>query len=320
MLINDLPHNIRNNLEDALQLLEMTDEDLNFWEVSDYGIFVLMSEAFYKTLNFRKANPLDFIKRRDNQDLPHTGCYPDSRKYMDILINHFLEQNLKPQIIDVGGYIGRFSLESALLIKALNIDVPIHCLEPGLTRNIIKANFTINQVDELITLRSEAASGSDSTADYKYSPDGLISGRICSYPSASKHRSVSTIRLDSLISDINCHEAAIIKIDTEGHEPNVMAGLGSLAKSLPSICIVEFWPETLNAIINDMSYADFIERNFTVLNIRSSLYPSFYTPITDIRQFGQEFDFKEGNIDLLFINNAVKDADKLIAKLSLLGK
>lgn len=264
MIIDILPDEVRNYLTDAMKELGIGEEAISFWEVSDYGIFVLLTGSFYKTLNYRKAEPTDFMTRRLSGDLPYKSSYADSRSYSNLIIEHFLGHGLNPHIIDVGGYIGRFSLESALLVQERGDRIPIHCLEPGLTGNVINANFATNGVSQLVSLRSEAASDKNGTAEYKYAPDVLISGRICSFPSATKRRSVKTIRLDTLISEIGCTKAAIIKIDTEGHEPNVMAGLGTLTNTLPNVCVVEFWPDTLKESVNDVSYADFKVASWSV--------------------------------------------------------
>jgi FkbM family methyltransferase len=279
-----------------------------------------MTESFYQTLNYRKADPIDFLPRRLVGRLPHKGSYPDSRSYTAPIIHHFMSHGLHPYILDVGGYIGRFSLESALLVQERGYHIPIHCFEPGLTGNIIKANLMANGVRQLVSLRAEAASDKNGTADYKYLPNVLISGRICPFAGATNNRTVKTTRLDTAIPEIGCAEAAIIKIDTEGHEPSVMAGLGALAYSLPNVCIVEFWPDTLKETVNGQPYADYIEQNFTVLDIKSSLYPRHYNLVPDIRQFAREFKAEEGNVDLLFVSRAVPEADKLVATLRSLAK
>lgn len=315
MHIDTLPIEIRNHLTLALDELGISEDLLGFWEVSDYGLFVLMTESFYQTLDFRKADPMDFLPRRLTGNLPYKGCYRDSRSYTAPIIRHFQSHGLNPHILDVGGYIGRFSLESALLVQEGGYHIPIHCFEPGLTGSVIKANLAANGIGQFVSLRAEAASDTNGTAEYKYLPNILISGRIGQFTGATKTRAVKTTRLDTVLSEIGCTEAAIIKIDTEGHEPGVMAGLGAQAHSLPSVCIVEFWPDTLKETVNGLPYADYIEQNFTVLDIKSSLYPRHYTPVPDIRQFARDFKAEECNVDLLFVSRAVPDADALVAVL-----
>jgi FkbM family methyltransferase len=320
MNIQILPIGIRRHLQQAINDLGIEENMIDFWEVSDYGIFVLLTESFYKKLQFRKAEPVDFMHRRISESLPYAGSYSDSRAYIATLVNHFIEHGLNPCILDVGGYIGRFSLEAALFVQKMNLDIPIHCFEPGLTGNIIKTNLAVNGVGDLVSLRNEAASNENAIAEYKYARHVLISGRICSFPSATHHRTVKTKRLDSVLGEIGCNKSAIIKIDTEGHEPSVMEGLGSLIDTLQMVCIVEFWPATLQQTVNGMSYADYIEKNFVVLNIRSSLYPKFYELIPNIRKFADEFKAEEGNVDLLFISKKVVNVDKLVTSLRSLSR
>lgn len=315
MNINNLPIEIRNCLEAGISELSINQEMIGFWEVSDYGIFVLLTETFYKNLNYRKADPEDFYSRLLINKLPWRDNYPDSRQYICKILNHFDSQKLTPHIIDVGGYIGRFSLEAAIYIKNYKSNIPIHCLEPGLTRNIIKANLAINGVSDFVSLRSEAASNSNGTTTYNYSPNILISGRICSFPTATQHKIVITKRLDTLLSEVNCREAAIIKIDTEGHEPCVMEGLGDLVHTIPMVCIVEFWPRTLNKIVNQVPYWEYIQNNFHTININSSLYPKNYNLITNIIKFAENINSKEGNIDLLFISKKIHNVERLIKDL-----
>ncbi len=315
MELHALTNDIRTHLSNACEELGISCDMLEFWDVSDYAIFVMMTESFYQSLNFRRIDPGAFLERRrsGNEAMP---TYKDSRSYMRVLIDHFRQCGLSPHVLDVGGYIGRFSLETALLIQKENISLPkITCFEPGLTRNIIRANFEINGVSELVDLEPIAASDSDATADYKYAPGVLISGRICDFPSATAFRTVQTRRLDGIMASMGCTEAAIIKIDTEGHEPSVMAGLGDVVRTMPGVYLVEFWPDTLRAEVNGIGYADYIHENFEVLNIKSTLYPKFYTPIPDIRKFADDFVYEEGNIDLMFVNKAVPEREQLLAKL-----
>ncbi|MBL4568748.1 MAG: FkbM family methyltransferase [Flavobacteriaceae bacterium] len=313
MKLNTLPQNIAKHLISACSLLGIRQEKIGFWEVSDYGIFVLLTESFYQTLNYRKAEPSDFITRRELNDLPHSGHYRDSRSYMSIVIQHFLEHGLTPNIIDIGGYIGRFSIETALLLQSEKLPIDqIYCLEPGLTMDIIKANLELNGVNSLVTLEAWAASDEESTAEYKYAPHVLISGRISPFPSATKFRTVKTRRLNDFLNELPCKDAAIIKIDTEGHEPNVMMGLGQLVHTLPNVCIVEFWPQSLNQSVNGIKYADFLKTNYHLINIRSSLYPNEFTLETDIQEFANKFDFEQGNVDLLFIGKSVPNCNDLV--------
>lgn len=316
--IERLPPTIQNHLRAACRDLSVSMDEIGFWEVSDYGLFVMMSEYFYKDLNYRKADPAEFFDRQRRNELPYTGAYNDSRGYMPVLIDHFRSHSLRPKIVDIGGYIGRFSLETALHLRKHQSDLPpILCFEPGLTRNVIRANLEANDLERWVTVRDEAVSDRNSTAEYKYKPGVLISGRICDFPSATATRTVETIRLDKILTEEGTGDSVIVKIDTEGNEPEVMAGFGSLVESVPFIGIVEFWPATLNSTVNGMTYAEYIEQNFTVLNIRSSLYPKDYTQIRDIREFAAGFNYREGNIDLLFISRLVPDVETLIGSLML---
>lgn len=315
MNINIYPPDIRRTLRQALDDLCIDEDKLDFWEVSDYGINVILTEQFYQTLNYRRADPIDFMARTISGNLPFKNSYKDSRSLTKPIISHFVECGINPSIIDVGGYIGRFSLESALLLQQDDWDIPIYCLEPGLTINIIKANLQLNGVASCVDILALAASDTNSTAEYKYVPHALISGRICSFPSSSKHKIVNTVRLDSLCERIHC-AGAIIKIDTEGHESSVMAGLGQLVQSMPIVCIVEFWPDSLKETVNGATYADYIEDNFHVFNIRSSLYPRDISAVLSIRAFAETYNFQEGNVDLLFVPRSLPDVHRLIAQLN----
>lgn len=314
--VENLHQNVRRHIDAACQDLSISIDEIGFWEVSDYGIFVLMNESFYKTLKYRKADPANFFERQQRKELPHAAAYLDSRTYMPVLIDHFRSNGLRPKIVDIGGYVGRFSLETALHLRKQQLSLPqILCFEPGLTRNVIRANLEGNDLQRWVKIRDEAVSDRNSTAEYKYAPGVLISGRICDFPSATAKRTVETVRLDEVLTEEGFIDSAIIKVDTEGNEPQVMAGLGSLVQSLPVVGIVEFWPATLNASVNGVNYADFIESNFTVLNIRSSLYPKYYKEIIDIREFARNFNYEEGNVDLLFISRLVPDRDTLLRRL-----
>jgi FkbM family methyltransferase len=314
---NHLPYAIRSSIDDFCRRNNISNELIDFWDNSDNGIFVSKSERFFASLNFKKGDPVLFYK--DPPPVADPSKVNDSRKLVYVIYEHLSKYMGKnPIILDVGGFIGRFSVESAKLLKYLNVNDTIYIFEPGLTVPLIKANLGINSVADIVEVNNVAVTNKAGVATYQLEKDNMISGNLCKLGKADLTFKVPTIKLDDFLKERAITAPLIVKIDTEGLEAEVIDGLYDYEEFFSSVYIIEFWKGYLEYDMRGKRFIDFVHDNFLVYNIRSSLYPAKVSAISDLRIFADNFDIKKGNIDLLLIpKNIVKSGillDSLAAR------
>ncbi len=143
-------------------------------------------------------------------------------------------------IVDVGAHLGIFSL----LAVAANPRGRVIAVEPMPdVASRLLANAALNGADRIEVIAA-AASSVDGVADLVYVPgvsapssSGLEEGFFDGVETTSL--TVPTLRLDSLLSGLSrpAEKVDLVKIDVESHEPAVLAGMGSLLDSSPTLFI-----------------------------------------------------------------------------------
>jgi len=280
------------------------------WGLEDYAVWVPMSDNFYKTLVFQKITLEQFKKGA----YPPQRKYADSRTYLRHVLTHLGRDSDAVQIFDIGGYIGRFSIESALTCRELDVEYPIYCFEPGATSDMLRRNLELNSVQDLVQLNTCAISNKSDSVRFAVPHHAKISSRIV-VGKAHEDRyieqgfEISDIPTQPLSAFMEKSTPFIAKIDTEGHEADVINGIPiQTLTNVPHVLVVEFWPEILKKKIHERDFTEFVFENYDVLNIVSSLYPRNYEPLHDFKEVTQQIESKAiNNIDLMFVSKTIPE-------------
>ncbi len=157
------------------------------------------------------------------------------------------------RFVDLGANVGNHSLFAALILRASEV-VPV---EPNpMAFNLLRANMVLNRVDTRVDMRwlgfgvSDRASSGHSVA----APKGnLGGGRIG--PGGGDVRLVTG---DTVVGE---KPADFIKIDTEGMEMQVLAGLAGTVARDRSVIFVEVDDENLEAFVTWLEAQDYLVAN-----------------------------------------------------------
>ncbi len=203
--------------------------------------------AIKKYLVFNNKNNYFTFKYMKNLYLLNKNHYVDKKIYLANFhkdtINILFEQSLdfKPEIfIDIGANLGLFSIGFAREFE----DVEIHALEPDpKTLSQFYANRFINGFNDRITIHQIAAS--DRNGQVHLTQDFSNPGKNSLIESSAYDEDrvvpVSCCRLDTLFNFKNRRIAA--KIDVEGHELAVIAGMPDLLADNAWLILVESFPD-----------------------------------------------------------------------------
>lgn len=295
------------------------------WGLKDYALFVPMSDRFYATLPFKRITEEQF--RFGSYD--HQPVYKDSRTYMRPILRHFDTRFGQPYIFDVGGYIGRFSIESGLLCDELSLDSPIYCFEPGDTYDMLARNLNLNGYAQRVRLMRFAVSDRHGEGSFGVPSDAKITSRIIAdsvdlesqFGSRWSRRQVELRSLGEFLPADREELSFVCKIDTEGHEAEVMRGIGEQALAeVPHALVIEFWPILREKQIFGVPFEDYLLDNYIVFNIRSSLYPAGYQLLTGLDDVCRQISSGEiNNVDFLLIRKSTVDVEALVAEIEVLA-
>jgi len=192
------------------------------------------------------------LENSNNTDFEKNG----EKKFLDLLFKYYKskgENNLV--IFDVGANMGKYS-ELILANGGLhNIDVLLHLFEPQKTCfDELMKNFS-----DLSNVIINNFGLSDSETEEEIFYDERGSGLASLYKRDLSHYSmefssseiIQIKRLDSYIENKKIHHIHLLKLDVEGHEINVLRGLGSYL---------------------DKSFLDFIQFEYGGANIDSRTF------------------------------------------------
>jgi FkbM family methyltransferase len=155
--------------------------------------------------------------------------------------------------LDIGANIG---LTTIPLAQRSTWD--FHVFEPDPTNvQLLRLNLLRNALSDRVTVHNLALSKADSTLTLKRSPDNFGDFRLAADGafSSSDDKNWPTVevaakRLDDVLSAKELRSPIIIKIDTQGAEPLVVAG-GKDIFSHADFVVMEFWPHGILRLGND---------------------------------------------------------------------
>ncbi len=224
-----------------------------------------------------------------------------------------------PVIFDVGANIGN-SLDAYKKIWGNSI---VHCFEPQIecfdvlekkaieygNTFIIKhavGSETINDVDfythdiniglsgvNKINLNSKDSIVLNDDTEYR---DLFLNGiTFEEYKTMlNKKRSVSMIRLDKYIDDNNIKKVDFIKIDTQGHEIEVLCGLNNNLKNV-------------HIILAELNFYDLYEKSFSFYDLESILHPMGFK-LYDISYISKNpMNGRTDWVDVIYVNSTFGD-------------
>ena len=221
-----------------------------------------------------------------------------------------LVKNDSPVILDVGANVGTSLVE----FKNIWPDASVHCFEPqeecwtelkskselfrDVYLNQVAVGFEKDERKEFYThdIGSTGISGFNkinvASLDSVYLDH--IKGDQATLGEYSKKinekRFVEVIRMEDYLSVSNIAHINLLKIDTQGHEPEVLQGFGSRLKDV-------------DLVLTELMFYDYYERSLSFSDIERFLLPSGFS-LYDISHISKNpMNGRTDWIDVIYINN-----------------
>ncbi len=264
--------------------------------VKSLGRFIIwqVQSCLYPTRFFTKQfiKPVKFYARKGLTGL--TGnIYVGLHEFYDMT---FLLHFLRPEDIffDIGANAGSFTLLASGVCKAKSI-----ALEPvGATCELLSKNIELNTLQDCVTIINSAAGAANGTINFTSNEDTTNHAVAINELNETGIITVPVITVDSLISK---NQPALIKIDVEGFETEVLKGMAATLNlsSLKAIII------ELNGSSARYGYS---EEEIHDLLLSQKFKPHTYNPfrriLTETETFGNANTIYCRDID--FINHRLQ--------------
>ena len=232
-------------------------------------IFFTPSERIYKHLHFKGIIKVQ-VDESHSFKIKHYGYEIENSIFWMGLTNGWEKVSLSiwielvrdsNVIIDSGANTGVYSL----IAKSLNPQAQVFALEPE--RRVLeklKLNNQLNGYDIICIARAASnkdgtATIYDTTAEHTYSvtvDKNLNASNVPVIPTI-----IETVRLDTMIEQLEIPKIDLIKIDVETHEAEVLEGLGKYLEKYKPTLLVEILNDSVGqkveALVNGKGYIYF---------------------------------------------------------------
>jgi len=172
-----------------------------------------------------RPNTIDFWATLESYE-------PDLTQFLTEFLN-----GEKGTFIDVGAHIGRFSTLMAKqdwkVISFEPLKTNFHALENNLKANKASRNAQI----------FNAGLGNKAASETIYYNSLELGEASVSEKNGDRSNTVQILRFDDLYKDFVIGDFCIVKVDVEGYEEEVLAGMQKFIKSHKPLFVIELWAE-----------------------------------------------------------------------------
>lgn len=148
------------------------------------------------------------------------------------------------------------------------------------------SGFNKINLQSLDSVRLNQLSGSDAHSLQEYEQ------------SLNRERSVKVVRLDEYMDTSGIHHVDLLKIDTQGFEPEVLEGLGSRLSDV-------------DVVITELMFYDYYERRLSFSDIERFLIPAGFH-LYDISHIAKNpLNGRTDWVDVIYVNNRIRSGEQV---------
>lgn len=222
-----------------------------FYDCGAYGLFTLASEKWQPTYRGKCSDPDKFLAN------PSASLRDNIWKELGAVIE-VLGNDLR--VIDVGGYIGTFTIPLAIEARRHGIDLTFDVYEPGPTRGVLAKNIALNGLSDRVTLWDAAVARASGVIKYNWREDGAIGGHVMQGGPTLQSRQVDAVTIDQFIGDLD--RPFLIKLDTQGYEPNIMHSARMVMERRKTVWRIEYIKWSALSKFDGGTFAEYLLSQF----------------------------------------------------------
>lgn len=238
-----------------------------------------------------------------------------------ILGLHFARRGISFNYYDVGANIGMTTIAEAIFYQRCSLTSKVFALEPGPVHDLLTKSIAANGLSEFVTPVKAAASSRNGQVVFHITPmqspaSSMIRAAV-SRPEVEKTEPVivEAIRLDGLINAQN-ESGALIKIDAEGADFQVLDGLTETMASRPSAVQIEFFPSLMETYTDPLLRLTELSKRFEVWEVSGNTLQSINpTPLGFIELINRTKRRQMPATDLMLIPKNLPGLEEVLSRM-----
>lgn len=329
-VLDDLKSDIK-QLQDEVAMLRRLSLASRRVDLVDWGelkIFMYTEDLAYVGVDDKyKGTPLV----RERLAIPSVRPQSPAAVYdspgadiLERLFCHYWLNNLDFTYFDIGCQYGSSVIGAARFIQACGGRNAIYCFEPGVAGQLAPFNFKLNTLDIPVVLERVAVTDGDHPvilfAEYAHSENN----RIINRDPASELLSyvVSGTSVDHYVAAKNISGNLILKIDTQGGEYDVLAGMVNVLAERLTTTLMEFTPAALSTRTNPAvwleRFGDYHMLDVPTFNtLEADRKPCSMIDPSQAASFVASVDQRPAKYtDILLLPKAIPNAEALLSRLT----
>jgi FkbM family methyltransferase len=221
-------------------------------DFGDLHLFMFQRDNLYERSvpSERKGREIRAVQERN----AHSGFPPapidretvrttdDPRDVFCIIADVIVRTDGSVTVLDVGAHVGAFGLKLASFLRTAGLPGRVVCFEPGTAGELLPHNVVLNGLTDWVHVEPLAVSDVTGLDVLHITPGNTDSDSLLEDGRRSYERIVATVRLDDYVKEHVPSGGLIIKLDTEGLEPRLIASMAKLRASRRVITVFEFMP------------------------------------------------------------------------------
>lgn len=216
--------------------------------------------------------------------------------------------------IDVGANYGLDLLRTTAFMKAYDVDCPVVAFEPGQPARLLTFTLLANELGEVVTVENMAASDRTTPVILNFDPLHSEDGRIVERdtPNFAWADVVRSVSLDDYVETQQLPENIIAKIDTQGAEPEVLAGMSRLLSRGRVVAICEFTPWAIRSRIEPSEFLRKIDQTHFLFDLGPNRERCVALDATDFESFPEHISGTQARwTDLLLVPRTCPELGEL---------
>jgi len=145
-------------------------------------------------------------------------------------------------VLDVGAHVGAFGLKLANFLRTAGIPGRVVCFEPGTAGELLPHNVVLNGLADWVQVELFAVSDVTGLDVLHITPGSTDGDSLTGDGKRSYDRIVNTVRVDEYVTAHVPSGGLIVKLDTEGLEPRLIASMTNLRATRTVVTVFEFMP------------------------------------------------------------------------------
>ena len=240
---------------ETLRRLVLQEKRIDLVRLGQFLNFMWTDDVSYESLpEDAKRQPMSALEGRvasaviRNADLFVRDWTPE-QDISHLVCAHYQASGGRVTVIDIGCQYGSSAMQTAEFIRSIGGSPKILAYDCGLAGYLAKFNFANNGFNDDITFFQYAVCALDKYVivhrDLDYSADNRLVNPFNTWERGSTSTLAQGIRIDTILQSEDIQAPLLVKVDTQGAEPEVMKGAANLGQVTPHALILEFTPAAI---------------------------------------------------------------------------